>query len=82
MRAKKWIGIVAAGSLFAGCSTVNDMVTWHKAKAEEVAQFVSQVKPWRGDPAPVYRIGCYYQEQGLHRKAIEAFQKVLSYDSN
>jgi Tfp pilus assembly protein PilF len=47
-----------------------------------MVQFFSQVRPSQGNPDSHYLLGCYYQERGSHREAIEEFQKVLLIDPN
>jgi len=49
---------------------------------KNVVRFFSQVRPSQGNPDSHYLLGCYYQERGSHREAIEEFQKVLHIDPN
>jgi tetratricopeptide (TPR) repeat protein len=49
---------------------------------KNMVQFFSQVRPSQGNPDSHYLLGCYYQERGRHREAIEEFQKVLLIDPN
>jgi tetratricopeptide (TPR) repeat protein len=49
---------------------------------KNMVRFFSQVRPSQGNPDSHYLLGCYYQERGSHREAIEEFQKVLLIDPN
>ena len=49
---------------------------------KNMVRFFSQVRPSQGNPDSHYLLGCYFQERGSHREAIEEFQKVLLIDPN
>jgi len=71
------------------CSGLKTIWSWPKSffegtpsdhKDKGAAQFLSTVRPYQGNPDSYYRLACFYQERGSHRKAIEEFEKVLSID--
>jgi tetratricopeptide (TPR) repeat protein len=47
---------------------------------KNMVRFFSEVRPSQGNPDSHYLLGCYFQERGSHREAIEEFQKVLLID--
>lgn len=48
----------------------------------DTAGFAAGVRFQQGDATLHYRLGCYLQERGRHKPAIEAFKEALSIDSN
>jgi len=47
-----------------------------------ISQFVSKVRPYRGNPDSHTLLACYYQARDEHKKAIEEFEKVLLIEPN
>lgn len=79
----KKLKVIAACILFlASCSTLKDKdaITVRNAGQDEIAGFVSKVRPPRGNPESHYLLARYYQDRGMHREAIEQFGKALQID--
>lgn len=85
------IGIYFLFSL-TGCSTMKNMFGWdlfrdsQKAQedhaGENVAQFISTLRPSQGNPGSHYLLATYYHERGRHREAIKEFKKVVLISPN
>lgn len=52
--------------------------TAEKKAAQE--NFLSQVRPCRGNAEAHYQLACHYQDRNRHREAIEEFMKVIAID--
>ncbi len=89
---KKIIGLVLSSSFLVfilSCaamknflSTPEDFLGSYRINPadKEVAQFISNVRPYQGKPDSHYLLACYYQERGNHKEAIGEFKKALSID--
>jgi tetratricopeptide (TPR) repeat protein len=70
------------------CSTMKDFWGWAGFNAqgkassdpEDMKSFFSNVRSHQGNPDSHYLLGCYYQERGKYREALEEFKKVLLID--
>ena len=49
-------------------------------EAGQVAAFMSQVRPAKGNPESHYRLALFYQSRGRHQEAVEEFSKTLAID--
>jgi len=68
--------------LFAiSCSSMKEIFGWPKFTEPGdamMSQFLSNTRPHQGNPDSHYLLGCYYQERGRHKEAMEEFKKALS----
>ncbi len=95
-RGKTWFkisGLLGAGvfllASIGSCSTRTWIYDWAgpspfakfpAGSMDSIREFFASVRPAPGNPDSHYRLACYYQERGDHRKAIEEFSKVLRID--
>jgi Flp pilus assembly protein TadD len=73
-----------------GCSRMKNIVSWipfldskediAKLDDEELAQFMSTLRPHRGDIASIYGLARYLQEKGKYYLAEAEFRKVIRLD--
>lgn len=64
------------------CSTVKDDSRYIRTPGPaELSKFTSQIRPVNGNPESHYTLARYYQDRGMHKKAIEQLEKSLEIDS-
>jgi tetratricopeptide (TPR) repeat protein len=75
-------------TFYAGCSYLRgtSIHLGHSLESEtgsaDIAQFFAGIRPAKGNPESHYLLGCYYQDRGMNREAIEEFKIVLAIDAD
>ncbi len=63
------------------CSTVKDDSRYIRTPGPaELSKFTSQIRPVKGNPESHYTLARYYQDRGMHKKAIEQLEKSIEID--
>jgi tetratricopeptide (TPR) repeat protein len=88
---KKALAVVLIGGLIlSGCSTFKNTAHYlglgepdaprYAVTHQQLVDFVSGIRPVRGNPDAHYRLAGYYLERGLYREALDEYQKVTAID--
>ena len=63
------------------CSTIKDDSRYIRNPGPaEFSNFTSQIRPVKGNPESHYTLARYYQDRGMHKKAIEQLEKSIEID--
>ncbi len=91
-KARAFLCGIAIALLVTGCSSTKGIFSFLKfwepgdekianvEAATRASEFMSGVKPAKGNPDSHYRLGVHYQSRGNYQEAIEEFRKTIAID--